>query len=369
MAKTNFAALTDEQLTVWQRRVWRAARHRMFINKFVGTDENAMIHRITELTKSDKGARAVLTLVTDLQGDGVAGDRFLEGNEEAMLSSDQVIRIDQLRHAVRSKGRMADQRSVVRFRENANNGLSYWLADRHDQMAFLTLSGVSFALNTDGSPRSASDLPLLDYADDVTAPSANRHYRWDGTNGDFVTPDTGNIAAADTPSYEMFIRARALLDNNFIRPLRTVDGVEWFNVFMTPDAIAELKMDENFMKAWREAQPRSPDHPMFKGTNVIYIDGFAIHSYKHVFNTRGMTAGNKWGGSGTQEGCRVLFCGAQALGMADIGAPRWVEKPFDYDNQPGISLGKISGLLKPKFFSIYNQSVEDYGVTCVDVAV
>ena len=39
----------------------------------------------------------------DLTGDGVAGDRTLEGNEEQMQTFDQVIRIDQLRHANRRR--------------------------------------------------------------------------------------------------------------------------------------------------------------------------------------------------------------------------------------------------------------------------
>jgi hypothetical protein len=69
------------------------------------------------------------------------------------------------------------------------------------------------------------------------------------------------------------------------------------------------------------------------------------------------------------DGCQVLFCGAQALGMADIGSPEWVEKGFDYDNQQGISIGKILGFLKPKFGNIYeNNSVEDFGVLSCYVA-
>jgi hypothetical protein len=65
----------------------------------------------------------------------------------------------------------------------------------------------------------------------------------------------------------------------------------------------------------------------------------------------------------------VLFCGAQALGMADIGAPDWNEKGFDYDNSQGISLGKILGFLKPKFGTIYeNNTVEDFGVLSCYVA-
>ena len=38
---------------------------------------------------------------------------------------------------------MADQKSIVGFRDNSKNVLSYWLADRIDQMAFQTLGGLS----------------------------------------------------------------------------------------------------------------------------------------------------------------------------------------------------------------------------------
>jgi len=49
--------------------------------------------------------------------------------------------------------------------------------------------------------------------------------------------------------------------------------------------------------------------------------------------------------------------------MADIGAPEWVEKGFDYENQQGIAVGKIVGFLKPTFSTIYEAgTVEDFGV-------
>jgi hypothetical protein len=66
----------------------------------------------------------------------------------------------------------------------------------------------------------------------------------------------------------------------------------------------------------------------------------------------------------------VLFCGAQALGMADIGDPLWVEKEFDYNNQPGISVAKMCGLLKPRFRSLYsgNTNPQDFGVFSMYVA-
>ncbi|MGC8384898.1 DUF4043 family protein, partial [Pseudomonas aeruginosa] len=82
MAVTNFARLTPRQKIVWSRDVWSAARNQMFIKKFLGSDDGAMIQRITELTKDEKGEKVLIHLVADLVGDGVIGDNNREGMEE-----------------------------------------------------------------------------------------------------------------------------------------------------------------------------------------------------------------------------------------------------------------------------------------------
>ena len=367
LGQTNFAKLTDEQKTVWQRRTWRAARNNMFLGKFLGTDSTAMIQRVTELTRSEKGARAVLTLVHDLEGDGVAGDRFLEGNEEEMKSSDQVITMDQLRNGVRSKGKIADQRSVVNFRNEGRTNLSYWLADRFDQMGFLTLSGVSYALHTNGAARSASDLAQLEFAADVTAPSLNRHFQWDAGTANLVPVDHDTLVAADTPSYAMMVELKGLAEDSYIKPLRMNGGVSWYNVFMTPKGMTKLKLDEDFKKAYREAMPRTPNHPIFKGTDVVWLDGLAIHTYRHVYNNTKAAA--KWGSGFNVTGQRVLLCGAQSMGMVDFSQPEWEEKTFDYGNQLGVSIAKMGGLLKPRFHSIYTGQDDDFSVLAIDTAI
>ena len=56
---TNFAALTPQQKLVWSRDVWSAARDQMFVKRFLGTGQNAMIQRITELTKTEKGEKVL----------------------------------------------------------------------------------------------------------------------------------------------------------------------------------------------------------------------------------------------------------------------------------------------------------------------
>jgi len=369
MALTNYGALTDEQKTVWSRDLWKAARNHQFMNRYMGSSADSMIQRITELTKDERGARAVITLVADLEGDGVAGDRTLEGNEEANKAYDQVIQIDQLRHANRHEGRMAEQKSVVKFRENSKDVLAYWLADRMDQMAFLTLSGVAYSQKNTGQARTGSDLQYLSYAGDVTAPSTNRHLNWDLSTTTLDAGNTATIEATDIPNWEMLIRVKAYMKDNYIKPIRGSEGMEVYNVFMTPQGLARLKMDTDFLAAYRNAMKRSDGNPLFKGTDVIYVDGLAIREHRHVYNTSGATSGSgKWGSGSDVDGQAVLFCGAQAMGYADIGTPEWVEKGFDYDNQQGISVGKIAGMLKPVFKSQVTDTDEDFGVLRVNTA-
>jgi N4-gp56 family major capsid protein len=368
MTVTNFNALTDEQKTVWSRQVWKAARNLAFTTKFTGKGPNSMIQRITELTKSEKGTRAVITLVADLEEDGVAGDRQLEGNEEEIKAYDQVITIDQLRQANRHKGRLADQKSVVNFRSNSRDVLAYWLADRIDQLAFLTLSGVAYTFTNRGASRSSAALSELEFASDVTAPTTNRYRRWDATSG-LVAGATNVVSAADTPSWAMLVELKAYAKDKYVRGIKGPGGQEFYHVFMNPQGMAKLRQDPDYLANVRNAGVRGGSNELFKGTDSVMVDGLMIHEFRHVYNTQGAASGSKWGSGSTVDGQAALFCGAQALGMADIGAPEWVEKGFDYDNQQGISIGKLFGFLKPVFRSQIDASDEDFGIIRVNTAI
>lgn len=364
---TNFGNLTSEQKTIWSLDFWRQARNMSFINKFLGKDENSLIQHVTELKKTEKGARAVLTLLTDLEGDGIAGDRMLEGNEEQLKSYDKVIRIDQLRNANRNEGRLADQKTVVNFRENSRDKLAYWASDRMDQLAFLTLAGLSYSTKNSAvgsaSGRVGSDLPFLEFAADVVAPSAKRYGRWDATNGMQWGSGTGAVTSADTPAYAMLVQAKAYAKDNYIRGIKEKGGEETYHVFLSPQAMSKLKLETGYITNQRYMQMGKGGESDLSTGNVPKVDGMYLHEYRHVPNTRLTPSGSKYGASGTVDGCQILFCGAQALGMADIGIPEWVEKGFDYENQQGISIGKILGFLKPQFYSQYSGgTTEDFGV-------
>jgi len=384
MALTNFASLTSNQLTAWSRDFWQVARNMSFINQFAGSGQNAMVQRITELTKNDKGTKAVITLLADMTGDGITGDNTLEGNEEALRAYDITIELDQLRFANRISGRLADQKSVVNFRENSRDALAYAMADRMDQLAFLTLSGIAYTHKTNGALRNTSstsghELADLEYASDVSAPTAARHRRIDVSGGTSTLQagDTTAVAATDKIAYRDIVNLKAYAKDNYIRGLRGAGNEEVFHMFVTPQQMADLKLDSDFLTNVRQASARGPNNQLFSGTSSLMVDGVMVHEFRHVFSTEGATsgtssnagaAGYKWGADADVDGARALFCGAQALAMADIGNPEIVEDTFDYQNQAGISIGKIFGLRKPKYNSDYNGSVQDFGVIALDTA-
>jgi N4-gp56 family major capsid protein len=374
MAKTNFTRLTDEELTAWSTELWQAERNQDYLAVFESSGSSSMIQKVTELKKTAKGARAVITLVNDMEGDGVVGDNQLEGNEEELKAYDQSIQIDQLRNANRIQGRMADQKSIVTFREQSRDKLAYWRAERRNELAFLTLSGVAYTFKTDGATRVGSQLPDLEFAADVTAPTTNRYVRWDATTG-LVTSSVSNadLVAADTLTWDTIVDLKAYARRKYVRPMRTEGGYDYYNLFVSPEAMKSLKKDADFIAAMHHAAKSGESNVLFKGTshggtNGLLIDGVNILEYRNTYSTVGATSGSKWGG-GTVDGARLLLCGAQALGYAELGMPTWEEEEFDYGNSVGISVASTFGYKKPVFRSLQSGTDEDFGVVACDVAV
>ena len=361
MAQTNFAALTPKQKVVWAKDIWVDARDQMFLKKFIGTGDNAVIQRVTDLTKTEKGEQILMHLVADLVGDGVIGDNEREGNEEAMQSYNQTINIDLISHGVRNKGKLSDQKTVINFREFAKERLAYWLANRIDSLAFLTMSGISYAYLNNGETRVNSPFPNLSFANDVSAPSTKRAMMWDGSA--LVASNTANIASTYVPTYKMIVQSVAYAKEHYIKPLMS-GGKEHYVMFVQPGTLAALKGDADYQRAVTAvATKQGLDSPWFTGGTVT-IDGVVIHEHRLVYTTKGATV--KWGSGNAVNGTRTLLCGAQALGMADLGQPEWAEKTFQFDSQFGINVDKMFGFVKPKFYSIYDKSVEDFGVLSID---
>lgn len=365
--QTNFAALQPHQKRAWGHEAYKEFRDNFFWDKFLGKGESAVVERVTEITKTDKGtSSAMLHLVADLVGGGITGDNQLEGRESELKSYWQEIQIGRLRKGVRNKGRLSEQKSVIQFRREAKSKLGQWMGETLDDLMFLTASGLSYSLNLDGStrniPAGEDSLTTLDFAADVKVPSTNRHFNWTGTA--LAAGDTSAITSGFTPNYKMIVDLMAEASTRRVKPIKA-GGKEYRILLVHPKTYAALKKDADFRDAIINASERGMNNPVFTGATITY-DGAVIHQHNKVFNTLRAASGSKWGNAGAVNGTRTLLLGAQSLALADLESPQWEEEEFDYGNQQGISIDKMFGILKPQFYNRWDNAVEDFGVICCD---
>lgn len=363
MALTDFSTLTNAQKKVWATRVWREGRDQgfWFVNGFMGRDTGDAtkpVHYVTELTKTERGDTCIMQIVLDLQNDGVVGDNELEGSEENLVNDDITIHTDQLRHGVKSKGRMSEQKTVIRFREQAQDKLAFWLADTLDELGFLTVSGIAYTKKTNGANRpGSSQLGSLAFAADITVPTSNRAIYINSTS-------TATLAITDTMSWDAIHDANARAKRKRIKPIR-INGQSFYALILSPEQLRDLKKDDDYKNAVARAGNRGPDNPLFRGA-VTVVDGIMIFESNKICNTLGLASGAKWGAASTVDGAQALLLGAQALGFARIGEAAWEESDnTDYGNKQGVAYGRIIGFVKPHFLSTVDNSEEDFSVISI----
>lgn len=365
MPATDFSALSDAQKIVWAVETYQEAREKNYwmSNGFVGkntADMNTPVHRITEMTETERGARCIMQLVADMQGDGVAGDNQLEDNEEQLVNDTEEINIDMLRHGVRSKGEMSEQKTVIRFRAQAKNKLSFWLGNKIDELMFLTVAGRAYSLKLDGSARGASQLTQLAFASQIVAPGTNRIiYAGSATS-------EATLTANDKMSWATVVRAKAKAERALIKPIMS-GGKEYYVLLISSEQRRDLVLDPTYQAIVKSAGERGNQNPLFRNA-IAVVDGVVIHAHNKVFNTLGLAASSKWGSAGTVDGAQAQLLGAQALGLATIDTPKMREQKKDYDNRLGIAFGRKFGLLKPRFKRSIDTTKEDFGTLTVKTA-
>lgn len=369
MAYTPFGAQQPEQKTAWVKEAIKTYRENNFFTKFMGEGENNIVQLVTELKKTEKGDRAYIGLVADLQGNGIVGDNDINGRHESLESSWVYINADQHRNGVKSKGRVDDQRAVFDFRKEAKEKLAQWKAQTVDEYMFLAASGISLQFKNNGALRATNgqdDPRQLDWASEITAPTSNRHLRFDGTN--LQTGATGSIDSSHVPKYGMLVDLKAEAKIRGIKPLR-VGGKEYYVWVADPRTFARLKKDADFRDVMVNAGNRGDSNPLFTGADAVTMDGIIIHTNDRVFNTTGAASGSKWGSGGTVNGTRSLFMGAQALAFADLwGMHDWNEETTDAGAKNEIVLSTYYGIKKPRFTSVRDSNtVQDFGVIALDL--
>ncbi len=301
----------------WAKDTWTTALNNIFFGKFMGSGVDNII-QVKEELKKEAGDSITMRLLMKLKGDGVTGDNTLEGNEEAMQYRDFTVTVDQIRNAVRLKGKMEEQKTSADMRKDAKTALSNWLTEYIDGQFFKKLSAN----------------PTKDrvvYAGGKTAASA--------------------ITAADVFSTDVIGKAKriAMTDTNAkIRPV-SVNGKKFYVMIIDPWQARDLRKDEKWLQAQEHAQERGDDNPIFTGALGTY-EGVVIHENEQCIRD-----------AGDVKTGHALFLGAQAGVLAAGSEPTWQEDDFDYHNQKGFSIGRIFGVAKTQF-KFDGTNLSDFGV-------
>lgn len=340
MAVTNYGVNANEAVKLWSRRLAREALKATYIQKFIGESDDSVI-QIRNDTKKGPGDRVRVTLRMQLDGAGVQGDSTLEGNEESLTTQTDDFVINQLRHAVRSAGKMSEQRIPFSVREEAMSGLRDWWSDRMDTWFFNQVCGNTVQTDTRYTGNNS-----------ITAPSANRKVFTTGSTDEAVQASSSSVM-----SLAMIDKAveAAKVATPLIRPIN-INGGKHYVAFLHPFQVYDLRTSTSTGQ-WLDIQKAAMsggkvgENPIFSGALGMY-NNVILHESTRV--TNGVHSST---GAAQTSTRRAVLCGAQSAVMGfgqghSFKEFDWYEELFDYGNQLGVKAGCIGGLKKSTFNSV-----------------
>jgi len=336
MAKYSKGVNDAETVKLWSKRLAHEVVKDSFFGKFMGEGSENMIQFMPETNKS-AGDRVTTVLRMLANGAGVQGDSTLEGNEESIVTYTDNLLINQLRHAVRTGGKMTEQRVPFSVREESYKALKDWWIDRNDTAMFNHLCG--YVPQTDTRYTGNNAIVTADTSHIIRAGSQ-------GSDASLATANVFNITLLDSAVE----KADTLSPG--IRPIM-VGGEKKFVCFLHPYQVYDLRTSTTTGQ-WLDIQKAAMNGGKVSG-NPIYTGALGEYNGVILHKANRLPQGVN-GTSAVSNTRRAVFCGAQAAAVAfgrDHGPEKffWTEELFDYKNQLGVSAGLIYGIKKCQYNS------------------
>jgi N4-gp56 family major capsid protein len=359
MATTNFGTNDAKTQKKWGADLAVDTRKKSYFeNRFIGTGDNHIIQRKTEL-EGDAGDRISFDLCVQMRNKPTYGDNKLEGKEESLRFYTDEVRIDQVRHGASAGGKMTRKRVAHDLRAVAKARLGDYFARLVDELFFMYLAGAR-GINEDF----IEDTSYTGFAGNAfTAPDAD-HLLFGGTAVSKAT-----LTASDKMSKALIERALNKAEMMQARNPETANMVavangseENYVVLMSPDQAFDLRNADT--TGWLEIQKAAAaaegrNNPIFKG-GLGMIGGAVLHKHRSVIRF------NDYGAGGNVKAARATLLGRQAAVVAygTSGGIRysWSEETKDHGNEPVVASGFIGGIKKTTF------NGKDFGVIAIDTA-
>lgn len=317
------------------------------ISSSISSEEN--IVQILDDTQKKQGDQITYDLIGKLSGAGVEGDNELAGSEESLTPYTASILINQLRHAVKIRGAMSQQRIPFSMRDTARVRLADWWQERMNLATINQACGNTNQADTRYTGENAT-----------TAPTTGSLV-W--TSADHTTEGTLDSDDVMAPSYLLDVVMKAHTRTFPIKAIMLkgmqVNGV----ALLHPGQVKSLKAGYSAGN-WGDIQKAAmtggqiTGNPIFTGS-IGMLEGVVLHEDAQIPYGSGAGTGNDAAAGpnplGTANVARGVFMGAQALCMAfgraydTMTKVKWFEELLDGGNQLRVAAGKIYGVKKNVF--------------------
>jgi N4-gp56 family major capsid protein len=249
---------TNNALAVklFAKKLFEEALKQTYFSRFMGEGTSNVV-QLKDETSKGPGDKITIGLRTQLSGAGVQGDGTLEGNEEGLTTFSDSVVIDQLRHAVRSAGKMSEQRVTFDVREECRMGLQDWWADRLDTSFFNQIGGNTAQSDTRYTGNQAALAPDTAHKKYVNSNEA--------TDASISTTSLFSLTVIDK-AVEAAVTASPL-----IRPIK-YNGENMYVCFLHPVQVTDLRTSTSTGQ-WLDIQKaamtggRVNDNPIFTGSS------------------------------------------------------------------------------------------------------
>jgi N4-gp56 family major capsid protein len=369
MAETTISAATAAQepaAQLFQKEVYHAMEHEDFFSQYglVGpAGSSAPIVKVSDFVKQ-KGDAVNMQFALNPDDAPIAGDGWIEDNEMSMDFDSNYARLDAISGAMRSAGKLTEQRAIFNLREQMKLALADWWIKKKTQWIFKQLYGTSFygvpgtARGTRGSASTVIGDAGVTNTNILYGGDASSTTSIDDT--DILTPDLIGIA-------KLSAQNGAISSTTTIHKMRQakVGGQFRYVLLANGYAMYDFKKSEEWKKAAYYADVRGKDNPVFTGEAKIW-DGVLIIEVDIDY----LPLLTDWGSNGITSGAISLLLGANAAGyVLGQDGPDWVEDKFNYGRKWGIATGMLMGCKKMQFaLTTRGATKYDLGVVAIKTA-
>ena len=415
---------------VWSKRFFKFMLENMVLSSLMGTDQNAPIAKITDLT-AIKGGHIIFDLEAPLVGNGVGDNQRLllvDGsntfNTEAMKNYNFTVTIHERANGVQAASAITNQYTATDVKTSGLRRLGVWAAEALEEDLIRAGSGVGNVATTietvnqfnptqnryfaigedsdgvisyatiDGTSTSdiigVANLPLNSFTNDEDNPS---------------TQSGAVLTRFGTRTIEFLKRkARQVITGTYggvslkipkLAPIK-IDGKDTYVMVISRLQEKSLKADTRWNENQQNANVRGNANPIFSGAIGIW-DGIVIKISERIQTRTGVVGGGvtttEWfnefatdtpdyindnAGTNTQVD-RGLFLGANGIVAAFGQMPQKHSSVEDIGRLDAVAVDMIYGTAAPRF-SYYNVSswstptatniaTEQYGVIVFDTIV